>query len=103
MTSDLQNYTDDQLLDTIRAYGQELQSRELIQPQGNFNTKKYKELLKNTPTHFVTSYGETIIMRKELVKNLIISCKHMQQEFDLFMLFVGSEGAGKSLFVRQVN
>lgn len=103
MSTELQNFSDDQILETIREYAKELQSRELIQPQGKFNHKRYRELLKNTPTHFQTPYGEDIVMRKELVKNLIISCKHMHQEFDLFMLFVGSEGAGKSLFVRQVN
>lgn len=103
MTADLQNFSDDQILETIREYAKELQSRELIQPQGKFDFKRYKELLKNTPTKFTTFFGETIILRKELVKNLIISCRHLHQEFDLFMLFVGSEGAGKSLFVRQVN
>lgn len=103
MEIDLQNLNDDQILETIRAYAKELQSRELIHPQGKFNKNIYNELLKNTPTHFITSFGETIVLRKELVKNLIISARHLHQEFDLFMLFVGSEGSGKSLFVRQVN
>lgn len=101
--ADLQNMPEHELLKSIRQLAGELQSRELMQPQGKFNKKRYNELLHNTPTHFKTVFGETIVLRKELVKNLLISCRHLHQEFDLFMIFVGSEGGGKSLFVRQVN
>lgn len=100
---DITGLSEDQLLNVIRTYKNELESRELMKPQGKFNNKRYNELLKNTPTKFITPFGEEIILRKELIKNLIISAKHLYQEFDLFMLFVGQEGAGKSLFVRQVN
>lgn len=64
--------------------------------------KKYKELINNTPTSFPCPNG-VINLRKETVKNIIVTIKHLTQELDVFMLFVGKEGSGKSLFVRQIN
>jgi len=102
MIAELQHMSEDDILETIRKYAEELEARQQERPQGKFNKKRYAELLKDPPTHFKSPFG-TFTLRKELVKNLIISAKHLTQEFDLFMVFVGSEGAGKSLFVRQIN
>lgn len=64
--------------------------------------KKFKELITNTPTSFESPNGP-IYFRKELVKNILVTIKHLTQDLDVFMVFVGREGSGKSLFVRQVN
>lgn len=83
-----------------------LQNRHFIQLSKKFDKKvfneKYKELMQNTPTHFPCNNG-VINLRKETVKNIIVTIKHLTQELDVFMLFVGKEGSGKSLFVRQIN
>jgi len=83
-----------------------LQSRQFVQVSRNFNKgyfeQRFQELLRDTPTKFPTKNG-MIVLRKELVKNILVTIKHLTQELDVFMLFVGREGSGKSKFVRQVN
>lgn len=63
--------------------------------------KLYDYYLNNPPTVFDTPNGK-IYMHEYTVRNIIISIKHLTQELDALMLFVGREGSGKSLFMRQV-
>jgi len=69
--------------------------------KNKIDKKLYDEFLKNPPTKFNSPNGN-IYMDEYTVKNIIVSIKHLTQELDALMLFVGREGSGKSLFMRQV-
>src|SRR6056297_951124 len=69
--------------------------------KNTINKRKYDYYLKNPPTEFECENG-TIYMDSRTVKNIIVSINHLTQDLDALMLFVGREGSGKSLFMRQV-
>ena len=60
-----------------------------------FNKVKFDELMENTPTNFIQ--GDKIFkFRRELIKTLLVSCGHLNQDSDLLDLCAGNEGSGKS-------
>ena len=69
--------------------------------KNKIDKKLYEQLLNNPPTKFPSLNGN-IYMDEYTVRNIIVSIKHLTQELDALMLFVGREGSGKSLFMRQV-
>lgn len=70
--------------------------------KNKINEKLYNFYLENPPKYFPCSNGN-IYMYEYTVRNILVSIKHLTQELDAIILFVGREGSGKSLFMRQIN
>ena len=58
----------------------------------------YSKYMKDPPTYFKCDNGD-IYMSESLTRNILVSIKHLKQELDALMLFVGREGSCKSLFM----
>jgi len=66
----------------------------------SFNQERYEELMKQTPTNFMTEYGN-VNADKHLVKSILGGCKLLSKEFDRNHIYYGGEGGGKSHTVFQ--
>lgn len=69
--------------------------------KNKLNEKVFMNYMNNTPTKFKCQGGD-IFMNKNTVKNILVLIKHLTQDLDCMMLFVGREGSGKSKFMRQI-
>lgn len=68
----------------------------------NFNIDKYLELLNNPPLSYKNFKGETIYFDLYWVKKILIAINQMIfDEMDLYILNIGKEGSGKSLWSSQ--